>query len=93
MDKKKLSIVRKRIDKIDAMILNQIKKRMLLVKKMIKIKNYKHEIVDKNRERKILKIIKQKSIYKNIDPIITKKIWKTMIFSFADYQRRNFKKK
>ena len=30
---------------------------------------------------------------KKIDPIITKKIWKSMISAFIDYEYRNFKKK
>ena len=92
MNKKKLILVRRKIDNLDVNILNLIKKRMLLVKKMIKIKKFKRQIVDKKREKIILKNIKRKSLNKKIDPIITEKIWKSMISSFADYQRRNFKK-
>ena len=29
----------------------------------------------------------------NIDPEITHRIWKNMIWSFIDYENRNFKKK
>ena len=29
----------------------------------------------------------------NIDPKITKRIWKNMIWSYIDYEKRNFKKK
>ena len=93
MNKKKLAIVRKKIDTVDVNILNLIKKRMILVRQMINIKNHKYEIVDKKREKNILKNIKRKSINKNIDPQITDKIWKSMILSFANYQRRKFKKK
>ena len=35
----------------------------------------------------------QKSLKNNIDPKITNRIWKNMIWSYIDYERRNFKKK
>jgi len=34
-----------------------------------------------------------KSLKNNIDPKITNKIWKNMIWSYIDFERRNFKKK
>ena len=34
-----------------------------------------------------------KSIQLNIDTKITNRIWKNMIWSFIDYEKRNFKKK
>ena len=40
-----------------------------------------------------LKKIKKKSIQTNIDPKITNRIWKNMIWSFIDYEKRNFRKK
>ena len=40
-----------------------------------------------------LKNIKNKSIKAGIDPKITNRIWKTMIWSYISYQRSNFKKK
>ena len=60
---------------------------------VLKLKNNKSEIVDKKRINSILKKINKKSIQKKIDPKITKRIWKNMIWSFIDYERRNFKKK
>ena len=36
---------------------------------------------------------KKNSIKKRIDPKITQKIWSSMISSYIDYERRNFKKK
>ena len=42
---------------------------------------------------KFLKKFKNKSIKNGIDPKITTRIWNAMIWSFADFQRRNFKKK
>ena len=48
--------------------------------------------LSKNSE-KILNNIKIKSVKNNIDPRITKRIWKNMIWSYIDYEKRNFKKK
>ena len=83
---------RKKIDKIDQSIFKLIKKRTIIVKKMLALKKYKKEIVDQKRINQILNIIKKKSIKNKIDPKITNKIWKSMIWSFVDYQRRNYKK-
>ena len=59
---------------------------------MILIKEYKSQIVDHKRMNLILKKIKKKSKDTKIDPKITLKIWKSMLLSYVDYQRRNFKK-
>ena len=93
MNKNKLRIARKRVDQLDKQIFNLIKKRTQIVKYMLSLKRYKNEIVDHKRIYEILKSIKNKSIRNNIDPKITQKIWKSMIWSFIDYQRKNFKKK
>ena len=84
---------RKKIDKIDQSIFKLIKKRTIIVKKMLTLKKYKKEIVDHKRINEILNMIKKKSIKNKIDPKITKKIWKSMIWSYVDFQRRNFKRK
>ena len=44
-------------------------------------------------DRFIKQKIKDKSKKLNIDPKITNRIWKNMIWSYIDYERRNFKKK
>jgi len=93
MNKIKLKIERKKIDKIDNQIFKLIKKRTYVVKKMLKLKENKHEIVDRKRMNQILLALKKKSIKNKVDPRITRKIWKSMIWSFVDFQRRNFKKK
>ena len=59
---------------------------------MLTLKKYKHEIVDHKRIKEILITLKKKSIRNKIDPNITKRIWKSMIWSYVDFQRRNFKK-
>ena len=45
------------------------------------------------RIKKVLNNIKQLSKKKKIDTKITNKIWTSMINSYIDYERRNFKKK
>ena len=93
MQKTSLKIERKKIDKIDQQIFMLIKKRTVIVKKMLTLKRYKKEIVDHKRIKEILSILKKKSIKNKIDPKITKRIWKSMIWSYVDFQKRNFKKK
>ena len=93
INKKKLKKLRQRLDKLDNSFIYLIKKRTKLVKEVLKLKRYKNEIVDKKRIRAILTQIRKKSIKNNIDPKITHRIWKNMIWSYIDYERRNFKKK
>tara|TARA_B100001996_G_scaffold373722_1_gene351512 strand:- start:779 stop:1060 length:282 start_codon:yes stop_codon:yes gene_type:complete len=93
MNKNRLKKERKEIDKVDQQIFKLIKKRTIIVKKMLKLKKFKHEIVDHKRINEILIILKKKSIRNKIDPKITLKIWKSIIWSYVDFQRRNFKKK
>ena len=92
-NKIKLNKLRKRLDKIDIHLLKIIKIRSEIVKKVLSLKENKSEIIDQPRIKKILNKIKKESIKKKIDPKITKRIWKNMIWSFIDYEKRNFKKK
>jgi len=92
-NKKKLNIQRKKLDKLDMKLLHLIKIRTGIIKKVITLKKNRNEIVDKKRISSILKKIKKNSIKLKIDPKITKKIWKTMIWSYIDFERKNFKKK
>ena len=92
-NKIKLNKLRKRLDKIDINLLQIIKIRSEIVKKVLSLKENKSEIIDQPRIKKILNKIKRESIRKKIDPKITKRIWKNMIWSFIDYEKRNFKKK
>tara|TARA_B100002051_G_C16651997_1_gene594443 strand:- start:879 stop:1169 length:291 start_codon:yes stop_codon:yes gene_type:complete len=93
INKKKLKILRQSLDKLDNSFIKLIKKRTKLVKEVLKLKQHKNEIVDKKRIKTILSQIRKKSIKNNIDPKITNRIWKNMIMSYIDYERRNFKKK
>jgi chorismate mutase len=92
-NKKKLNLLRNELDKIDYQLLKVLKKRTEIVKKVLSLKTYKKEIVDKKRISMILKKIRKESLKKNIDPKITKRIWKNMIWSYIDFENRNFKKK
>ena len=92
-NKKKLNQIRKNLDKLDNKLINLIKIRKNLVNQVIKQKQFKKEIVDKKRINFILKKINLKSKKLRIDPKITNRIWKNMIFSYIDYEKRNFKKK
>ena len=92
-NKKKLDIIRIKLDKLDNKLLSLIKYRTKLVEEVLKLKEFKKEIVDKKRINFILKKIKAKSLKLGIDPKITNRIWKNMIWSYIDYERRNFKKK
>ncbi len=93
MNKKNLKIARNRIDQLDKRIFDLIKKRTKVVRYMLSLKNYKKEIIDHKRINEILKNIKHKSIKNKIDPKITLRIWKSIIWSFVNFQKRNFKKK
>ncbi|MBC8296149.1 chorismate mutase [Candidatus Pelagibacter sp.] len=93
INKKKLDQIRIKLDKLDNDLLKLIKKRSALVNEVLKVKIHKKEIIDQKRINFILKKIKKKSIQTNIDPKITNRIWKNMIWSFIDYEKRNFIKK
>ena len=60
---------------------------------MLSLKIYKKQIVNHRRINKIIKNIKKKSIKNGVDPKITSRIWKSMIWSYIDFEKRNFKKK
>ena len=92
-NKKKLALIRVKLDKLDNQLLSLVKKRTILVNDVLKLKEFKNEIVDKKRINLILKRIKLKSKKIKIDPIITNRIWKNMIWSYINYEKKNFKKK
>ena len=93
INKNKLNLLRIKLDKLDDELLKLIKKRSNFVNEVLKVKIHKKEIIDQKRIKFILKKIKKKSIQLNIDTKITNRIWKNMIWSFIDYEKRNFRKK
>tara|TARA_B100000963_G_C22506706_1_gene616359 strand:+ start:36 stop:317 length:282 start_codon:yes stop_codon:yes gene_type:complete len=93
MVNKNIIKIRNKLDKLDNSLLNIIKKRTNLVNLVLKNKQHKKDIIDRKRIAIILKNISKKSKQKKIDPIVTRKIWISMIRAFIDYEYRNFKKK
>ena len=93
MVNKNIIKIKKDLDKLDNSFLKLIKKRTNLVNQVLINKKHKKDIVDKKRIEIILKNIAKKSKLKKIDPLITKKIWKSMIEAYIDYEFRNFNKK
>ena len=63
-NKKKLNVLRRKLDKLDNKLIDIIKVRTNLVKEVVKLKEYKKEIVDKKRISIILKKIKKKIYFK-----------------------------
>ncbi len=93
MVNKNIKQIRKKLDKLDNSFLDLIKQRSFLVNQVLKNKKFKKDIIDKKRIAVILKNIKDKSKAKKIDPIITNRIWKSMIKAYIDYEFRKFRKK
>ena len=92
-NKKKLLILRKKLDSVDDKLLNLLKIRANHVKKVLSLKEFKKEIIDRKRINLILKNVKIKSLKKGIDPKISNRIWKNMIYAFIEFEFRNFRKK
>ena len=80
-NRKKLEKIRKKLDRLDNEFLRLIKIRTALVNKVVKLKEFKGEIVDTKRIKKILFNIKRKSLKNKIDSTVTNKIWKNMILT------------
>jgi len=93
MNRNKLKHARTKVDQLDQKIFNLIKKRTQIIRYMLSLKKSRKEIVDRKRNNEILEKIKNKSIKSSIDPKLTRRIWKAMIWGYVDFQRRNFKKK
>tara|TARA_B100001179_G_scaffold204203_1_gene166802 strand:+ start:342 stop:629 length:288 start_codon:yes stop_codon:yes gene_type:complete len=89
---KKLSNLRKKLDYVDNKLLKLLIKRTNLVKQVMSLKEHKNQIVDKKRIAQILKRIKKKSLKHKLDPNISRRIWKNMIWSYIKFERKNFKK-
>ena len=93
MNKKNLRKYRNKIDKLDNKIFILIKNRTQIIKNILSEKKFKKQIVDHKRINEVLKKIRSKSIRNGIDPKITRRIWKSMIWSYINFERTNFKKK
>ena len=93
INKNKLKKLRKSLDNLDNSFIKLVKKRTSIVKKVLNLKESKSQIIDKKRIKFILNQVRKKSLKNKIDPKITNRIWKNMIWSYIDYERRNYKKK
>ena len=93
LNKRKLSKVRLKLDNLDNKLIKLIRVRTNLVKEVLKLKEHKKDIIDKKRISMILRKIKIKSLKNKIDPRVTNRIWKNMIWAYIDFEKRNFKKK
>ena len=93
LKRKKLNKIRLKLDKLDNSLIKIIKQRTNLVNQVLKLKDKKKEIIDNKRIKLILKNIRKKSLANKIDPKITNRIWKNMIWSYIDFEKRNFRKK
>ena len=60
--KKKLNKLRNELDSLDNTLLKIIKKRTAIVKRVLKLKDYKYQIVDKKRIKIILNRIKKNQL-------------------------------
>ncbi len=89
----KLNKLRVKLDKVDDQLLKLFKNRTELVKKVLALKKYKNQIIDRKRIKIILNRIKKKSLSANIDAKVTTYIWKNIIQAYINYEKRNFKKK
>ncbi len=89
---KKLANLRKKLDYVDNKLFKLLIKRTNLVKQVMYLKEYKNQIVDKKRIAQILKRIRKKSLKHKLDPNISKRVWKNMISSYIEFERKNFKK-
>ncbi len=85
--------IRGKLDKLDNKLLNLIKVRTNLIKKVLKNKTSKKQIVDNKRIKVILRNISKKSSAKKLDKKLTRMIWVGMIKAYINYEYRNFKKK
>ena len=92
-NKIKLNQLRIKLDKLDSQLLKIVKKRTEIIKKVLSLKEYKKEIIDKKRITAILTKIKKESLKINIDPKITRRIWKNMIWAYINFEKKKFKKK
>tara|TARA_X000000368_G_scaffold187235_1_gene147757 strand:- start:1023 stop:1322 length:300 start_codon:yes stop_codon:yes gene_type:complete len=89
----KLIKARIEIDKIDAKLLPLIVKRSKMVNMALESKTKKSQIIDQKRIKSILTKVGRAAKLKSANPILIKSIWKSMIWNFIDYEKKEFKKK
>ena len=89
----KLNKARIEIDKIDAKLLPLIVKRSKMVNMALESKTKKSQIIDQKRIKSILNRVGRDAKLQSANQILIKSIWKSMIWNFIDYEKKEFKKK
>ena len=89
----KLNKARIEIDKIDAKLLPLIVKRSKMVNIALEAKIKKSQIIDQKRIKSILIKVGKAAKSKSADPNLIKSIWRSMIWNFIDYEKKEFKKR
>ena len=92
-NKQMLNKARVEIDKIDEKLLPLIVKRSKMVKIALESKIKKSQIIDQKRIKSILSKVEKAAKSKSADPNLIKSIWKSMIWNFIDYEKKEFKKR
>lgn len=92
-NKQMLNKARVEIDKIDEKLLPLIVKRSKMVNIALEAKIKKSQIIDQKRIKSILTKVEKAAKSKSADPNLIKSIWKSMIWNFIDYEKKEFKKK
>ena len=92
-NKQKLNKARVEIDKIDAKLLPLIVKRSKMVNMALDAKTQKSQIIDQKRINSILTKVGRAAKSKSANPKLIKSIWKSMIWNFIDYEKKEFKKR
>ena len=88
-----LKKVRSEIDKLDDKILPLMVKRSQLVENALELKKLKSQIRDPKRIKVILDKIEKNSEKYDVNKKLLRKIWKSMIECYIDYENRIFKRK
>ena len=88
-----LNKARVEIDKIDEKLLPLIVKRSKMVNIALEAKIKKSQIIDQKRIKSILTKVEKAAKSKSADPNLIKSIWKSMIWNFIDYEKKEFKKR
>ena len=92
-NKQMLNKARAEIDKIDEKLLPLIVKRSKMVNIALDSKIKKSQIIDQKRIKSILTKVEKAAKSKSADPNLIKSIWKSMIWNFIDYEKKEFKKR
>ena len=92
-NKQILNKARVEIDKIDEKLLPLIVKRSKMVNIALEAKIKKSQIIDQKRIKSILTKVEKAAKSESADPKLIKSIWKSMIWNFIDYEKKEFKKR